>query len=270
MRGKLLVGVMNKKFYFHVFKQLIRADLSGTWRNLIDKMINVSIWLTITLFIFSYIMQTFGLKGTYGVFQYASVIASMGLFEMFPSAVRLLSDFENEKTILYNLTLPIPSWVALLSKVFFYALNALALALCVIPVGKLILWNKLQFAVIAWPKLILLIFFASFFYGTLTLWLASMIPNMTQIQNIWMRCVFPLWFLGGFQFSWAALHKTLPVVAYIDLLNPIIYITEASRSTVLGQDGFINFWYCLLAIMVLTGFFLYYAIRNLKKRLDFV
>lgn len=256
--------------YFNVFKELIRADLSGTWKNLVDKMINVSIWLTITLLIFSYIMQNFGLQQGYGVFQYGSIVASMGLFEMFPSAVRLLSDFENEKTILYNLTLPIPSWVALLSKVTFYALNSLVLALCVIPVGKLILWNQLDLPQIAWSKLVLLLFFSSFFYGSLTLWLASMIPDMTQIQNIWMRCIFPLWFLGGFQFSWSVLHKTLPVLAFANLMNPIIYITEASRSTVLGQEGFINFWICLVAISTITLLFLLFAMSNLKKRLDFV
>lgn len=261
---------MNKRAYFNVYKELIAADLNGTRKNLIDKMINVSIWLTITLIIFSYLMQSFGLSADFGVFQFGSIVASMGLFEMFPSAVRLLSDFENEKTINYNLTLPIPSWVALLAKVTFYAINALVLAVCVIPLGKIILWNKLNLMAIAWPKLIILVLLSSFFYGTLTLWLASMIPDMSQISNVWMRCIFPLWFLGGFQFSWAVLHKTIPAAAYVDLLNPIVYITEASRSTVLGQEGFINYWICLGAIGILTVLFLFFANRNLKKRLDFV
>lgn len=261
---------MNMRFYFHVFKELIAADLSGVGKQLLDKVINVSIWAVITLLIFAYIMPAFGLKSDFGIFQFGGVVASMGLFEMFPSAVRMVSDFENEKTIFYKLTLPIPSWVALLSKVCYYAINALVLGVCIIPVSKLILWNQLDFNRIAWFKLISLLLLSSLFYGILTLWLASKIQNMTKIQNVWMRCIFPLWFLGGFQFSWLVLYKQIPFIAYLNLLNPIIYITEASRAAILGQEGYLNFWLCILAIATISVFCLWSAISNLKRRLDFV
>ena len=171
---------------------------------------------------------------------------------------------------MYNLILPIPSWIVILSKVVFFSINAAVMALCIIPLGKLILLNKLVLFNISFFKLFLLIICASIFYASLIIWLASIVDDISKIGNIWLRIIFPLWFMGGFQFSWASMNVVVPWLSYINLLNPITYITESTRAAILGQSGYINFWICLLAISFFSLASLILGISNLKRRLDFV
>jgi ABC-type polysaccharide/polyol phosphate export permease len=67
-----------------------------------------------------------------------------------------------------------------------------------------------------------------------------------------------------------ASYKTIPSFAMVNLINPMIYTTEAVRVALLGQKGFINFWLCILAILFFASISLYLGITNLRKRLDFI
>lgn len=261
---------MNKKFYFTVFKDLIICDLQVFKQTFLDKYIDLTIWVIMTIGVMGYIMPFFGLSHDFGTFQLGGVIAATGLFELYSSAIDLVSDFEGDRVINYNLTLPIPSRLAIIAKASYYFIVYLTLAIVILPIGKITLWNQLNLSGINYYKLLLALILQSIFYACFVLWASSIIANMTKLGNIWSRFIFPMWFMGGFQFSWIALYKVIPILAFIDLLNPMIYITEAIRASILGQENYINFWLCLLAILIFSIICLLFGIRNLQKRLDFV
>jgi ABC-2 type transport system permease protein len=261
---------MNMKFYFNVCKNLIAADLTIFKQAFFGKFIDLSIWVILTVVVTSYIMPYFGLSHDFGPFQVAGVIAAAGLFELYANVVDLVADFEGDRVINYNLTLPIPSWLAIVSKATYYFIIYLILALLMLPIGKIALWNQLDLTQINYFKFAVALIFQSIFYACFVLWASSIIANMTQMSNVWSRFVFPMWFMGGFQFSWMALYHVIPIIAYISLINPMIYITEAVRAAMLGQSGYINFWISLLLIALFSGISFALGYRNLKKRLDFV
>lgn len=261
---------MNKNSYFSVCKNLIASDLILLRQSFLNKFIDITIWVVLTIFVTGYIMPYFGLADTFGVFQLGGVIAAVGLFELYISTVDLLVDFEGDRVIDYNLTLPIPSWLAIVSKAGYYFIVYLSLTLSILPIGKLLLWNQLDLMQINYFKLFLAIIFQCLFYSCFVIWAASVIDNMTKLGIVWARFIFPMWFMGGFQFSWKALYSVLPIVAWIDLLNPMIYITEATRASILGQTDYINFWLCLVAISCFSAICLLQGMRNLKRRLDFI
>ncbi len=256
--------------YFAVCKELIHADLCVFKQTFFDKFIDVTIWVVLTMVVTSYIMPYFGLSHDFGVFQLGGVIAATGLFELYSSVVELVSDFEGNREINYSMTLPIPSWMSLLSKAAFYSIVYSVISLLMLPVGKLTLWNQFDLTQIDYLKFFLCLVFQNIFYACFVLWTASIIANMSKLGSVWARCIFPMWFMGGFQFSWVALHKALPLIAYINLINPMIYITEAMRVALLGQTDYINFWLCLVAIMFFSIVCFIAGMRNLKRRLDFV
>lgn len=262
---------MQQASYFNVCKNLVAIDLIIFKQMFKDKFIDLSIWVVLTTLVTAYIMPYFGLASDFGVFQLGGIIAAAGLFEMGNSnVVDLVSDFEGDRVLDYNLTLAIPSWLALLSKTVYYFIIYTILALLMIPLGKLCLWNQFDLGIVDYPKLIGAIFAINLFYASFALWITSKVPNMAKMGQVWMRFIFPMWFLGGFQFSWMASYKTIPSFALANLINPMIYITEAVRVALLGQEGFINFWLCLLAIVFFAAASLYFGITSLKKRLDFV
>lgn len=261
---------MKKRLYFTVFKNLIHADLEVLKQSFLDKFIDISIWVILTVVVMGYVMQFFGLSHDFGPFQLGGVIAAVGLFELYGNAVEFVSDLEGDRAINYNLTLPIPSWLAIISKASYYAITYLILTLTMLPIGKLSLWNQLDLTIVNYPKLGLILIAQSVFYACFLMWASSMIANMSKLGTVWSRFIFPMWFMGGFQFSWTALYDAIPALAIINLINPMIYVTEGTRAAMLGQTGYINFWLCILAIIAFSAFYLALGMRNLKRRLDFV
>jgi hypothetical protein len=253
-----------------ICKNLIQIDLMILCKTFFDKFIDLCIWVVLTMVVMSYIMPYFGLSADFGVFQLGGVIASTGLFELYTNVVDLVSDFEGDRIINYNLTLPLPSWMALISKSIYYGIVYLILALLMLPVGKLSLWNQFDLWQISYFKFAIAILAQSIFYACFVLWISSSVANMTRLGSVWGRFIFPMWFLGGYQFSWVSLHQAIPILAYINLINPMIYITEAVRVALLGQAEYLNFWLCIAAIIGFSFVCLYIGIMNLKKRLDFV
>ena len=267
---KLRKYCMNNKVRFNVCKNLILSDLLIFKQAYLNKFIDITIWVVLTIFVTGYIMPYFGLSDSFGVFQFGGVIAAVGLFELYISAVDLLVDFEGDRVIDYTLTLPIPSWLAIVAKAGYYFIIYLTLTLSILPIGKLLLWNQLDLAVINYFKLLLALIFQCAFCACFTIWVSSVIANMSQLGSVWARFIFPMWFMGGFQFSWLSLYHAVPMIAWVNLLNPMIYITESTRTAILGQAGFLNFWVCLLMITIFSSLCLARGMQNLKKRLDYV
>ncbi len=261
---------MNKLFYWHVCKNLIHTDLIIFKQTFLNKFIDLAIWVILTVIVTAYIMPYFGLSADFGVFQLAGVIAAAGLFELYANVVDLVADFEGDRVISYNLTLPIPSWLAIASKAGYYFIVYCILSILMLPIGKLCLWNQLDLTQISYFKFILAVIFQSMFYACFVMLVASIVANMQKLGMVWARFIFPMWFLGGFQFSWLSFYNALPWFALLNLINPMIYITESVRVSILGQEGYINFWMCLLAITAFSALCMCLGIYKLKKRLDFI
>ncbi len=260
---------MNMQNYLMICKNLIWADLVVFKQNIVDKIIDISIWVILTIVVTEYVMPFFGLTN-FGLFQFGGIIAGVGLFEVYSTVVDMVADLEGDRVINYNLTLPIPSMFALLSKSAYYFIIYSMLTCIILPIGYVALWGQWELAHTCFYKLILAILAQSIFYACFVLWAASMINNMAQLGKVWARFIFPMWFMGGFQFSWASLYQAMPFIAYLNAINPMIYITESIRVALLGQDGYANFWLCLIAVLCFSVFCFAMGYRNLKKRLDFV
>lgn len=261
---------MNKLFYFNTCKQLVCADLIVFKRTLHNKIIDMAIWVVLSILVTAYIMPYFGLAQNFGPFQFGGIIASLGLFELYRSVFELTADLEGDRVINYCLTLPMPSWMAIMSKSASYAIAYFILSCIMMPIGKLCLWNQLSLQDIAYGKLIIILALQSIFYATFVPWAVTFIDGLSNLERVWARFIFPMWFMGGFQFSWLALHHVLPIVAYIDLINPMIYITEGTRAALLGQQGYLNFWLCCSVLILFSSACAWHALCRMKKRLDFV
>lgn len=253
-----------------VFKELFKTDFMLFKRIVKDKIINLFIWIVTMIGVNAYIMPAFGLTAGYGGFMLASILACSGLFEVTPSVCQIISDIEGDRIIDYKLTLPIPSWLVFVESLVNYAFSAAAMAILILPVGKLILWHIFSFDSVNILQFIVMFILLNLFYGALTLWQASFVKDMASIENAWMRCIYPMWFLGCFQFSWDSLYHVSPTLAYLDLVNPMTYIAEGTRIAVLGTESSLNFWVCAAMTLLFCIVGTVHGIKRLQKRLDFV
>lgn len=256
--------------YSPILLELFKTDLKIFRQTILDKCINVCIWVICTGVVFTFLLPAFGLDASYGAFMIAGLIATAGNFEVFPSVMHLVSDFENDRVISFYATLPMPTFLVFIRFFVYYAFNAMTMCALVIPVCKLVFWSSFDLAKVSIPKFMLAYLLVNLFYGAYTVWIASRVVSTQKIGNVWMRFVFPLWYLGAFQFSWAVLYKLFPAGAYLDLLNPMVYVQEIMRSALLGAEGYLPFFASAGMLTFFIVLFLSWGIVRLKKRLDFV
>lgn len=252
---------------YSTFFALLKRDMLvflPTWK---DRFINALIWGVLVSVIFEYVMPSMGFAGM-GQFMGLGTVASWGFFEVTEIISKFIADLEGERSISYYLTLPISQSAVFLRIALANALQSMAIAIFFIPIFMIILPDGFCLTNFCITKFLLIFLVIHLFYGTFSLYLASKIESFNKMSNVWMRIVYPLWWLGCYQFTWKVLYSVAPTIAVCDLLNPMVYTMEGMRAAVLGQDGFINFWACFFVLLLYTVLLGYLGIKGLKKRLD--
>ena len=261
---------MVQNSFFPLIFKLLQTDLEIFRQTIGGKLIDLFIWIVTMIFVTTYLMPSFGLTTAYTGFMVASLVASAGLFELYTSVTNLVSDFEGHDMTSYYLTLPMPSYMVFIEKMIYFTMNTAVLGLTVLPLCKLLAWSTFDLSQFSIIKFSLIYLLANIFYAAFTLWITSRVPGLEEIGSVWMRFVYPVWFLGGFQYSWKVLYDFSPTLAYIGLINPMTYVMEGSRAAILGQEGSLNIWLCCAMLTLFTIVCAWYGLRQLRKRLDYI
>jgi hypothetical protein len=261
---------MKTPSYTTTLAALLETDFKLFKRTIHDKLIDLMIWVVTTVLITAYLLPYFGLDHSYTTLTIASLIGSAGLFEMYAATTYLIADFEGNNITAHYLTLPVPSWLIFLRNMIFYSFNTAILAVFVLPVSKLLLWNNFDLSQFSPLKFFIIFMLTNVFYSSFTVWVTSYTISIENISSVWMRFVYPLWTLGGFQYSYNILHDFSPTLARLNLLNPMIFVMEGTRGSILGESDTLNFWFCCLMLSLFTVLCGVHGIARLKKRLDFI
>ena len=256
--------------YKSIFCKLVATNLIIARQHILDQVVNLYIWTCCTLVIMGYIMQSFGLASNYGCFQFASIVGAVGLFEIYNAAARNIMDIDGDRTISYYLTLPARSAVVLLSMACSYALVGMLLTLLVLPLGKLIFYNQLSLTQISWFKFVVIAGLANIFFGIFSIAVTAHIGTITKMRNIWSRFIWPLWFLGCYQFSWAAIYAISAPLGMLFLCNPVLFVMEGMRGSLLGIADCLPWGICCAALCFFIVTVWSYAHYKMKRLLDFV
>jgi ABC-type polysaccharide/polyol phosphate export permease len=263
---------MTSKFksYLKLFWQLVRTDLIIFKQGFVDSLIDTFILVTLLVIVVTYIYPSLGMSTSFGPFFAVGMVATSSLFQVWPAAVNFISDLEGNKTITYPLTLPIPSWMVMVSKSIGWACKNVAISILILPAMKILLWDRMDLSNLMIGKFLLMFFSVSIFFGFFSLFMASLVKDMNNVDSVWIRVLFPLWFVGCAEFPWTVLHGLNPNLAYLNFINPITYVMEGIRSPVLGHENFLPFWFCFGMVWLFCFAFGWMGVKRLKKRLDFV
>mgnify|MGYP003972863633 CR=1 FL=1 len=254
-----------------VFKNLyllILRDLKIFFRDAAAYFLNSFIWILSTISLGAYFLPLLGMTRAFGTFILASSLATIALFEVKRFAILFVADFCGHNQVSYDLVLPINSSFVFVQRSFVVSIKSAFLCLFLIPISKLLFWNKIDLSNFCIWKFLLIFVVANIMLGFFGLFFAGLIRDIDRAKNMCRRIFFPLWFLGGYEFSWAMMHKVVPVLAFLSLANPVIYVMEGYRSTILGPSGSLNFWICISMIAIFSVVFYLRGICLLKRRLD--
>ena len=175
------MGVLRFK---DIFCKLVGTNLLIARQNLKDQVVNLYIWTCITLVIMGYIMQNFGLMSNYGAFQFASIVAVIGLFEVYSMATNVIMDIDGDRNISYSLTLPANPSVVLLSMACSYGLISMLLTILLLPFGLFLLPNSFNLATISWFKFSIVAVLTNIFFAFFMLAMAAHVGTITKMRNL--------------------------------------------------------------------------------------
>ncbi len=256
--------------YWSVLKHMLYADLLTFKPMMKTKLIDIFIYISITIVVMGYLLTSFGVRDDFGIFTAATLVGSVAMFEIYPRAAGVVMDLTGNKVLTYDLTLPLPSWLSIARIAITTALQSLFMSLFALPIGLPFVYQQFDPSHFSLPWVIALLIMGNMFFGFFSLFLSSFVQNIQQLGSCWMRIIFPLWTLGGFQFTWAVLFAKSKWLAYLVLLNPCLYAQEGMRSAILGQSENLPCWICFVALTCFTLLFAWISIKRMMKRLDCV
>ena len=237
-------------YQLKIFYHLIKTDMIIFKKNIFGGMIDTLIWTYSLLFVVSHLYTKMGMSPHYGAIYLAGTIISCTIFEVESEVTLFLSDIEGNNTIKHHLTMPIPSWLVIAKHGVSCALKSMTFAIILIPAGKLFLQSRLDLSLFSPVKFLIMFVSIGLFGGAMSLLMASLIKSISHLDTLFFRFLLPLWFFGGSSFPWQAVYTFNPKVAYATLINPVIYASEGIKAATLGQQGYLNFWFCLSSFSV--------------------
>jgi len=251
------------------FGWLMWRDIRDIKHDFLNNLIDALIIPIVIAVINGYILPHLGLPLDYGSFMVASSIVMMIYINTnWGGANALVQDLEGDRTISYELTLPLPSWMVFVRIALVAAINAMVLSIFILPVGAVILWNRFDIAQLNWMQFVISFITIGIFNGFFAIVPVSLTNGRQGFVRYQMRFGSQLLFFSGFQYTWATMLLAIPTLAYINLLNPLVYAFEAIHASILGQAGYINFWLCIAALWFAIVASAYLIVYKLKKKLD--
>lgn len=264
------MNISHNRMVLKTVGALLQRGLITMRQTLPDKIINHLVWTTLNLIVFSYIMPSLGLAANYGAFIALSMPVSSAFFGAINCMYGFLYDVTNEGSNLrYELTLPIPQWATFAKHGVEIALQTFFATSILFPICFIMVYGQIPFSPLAILKFYIALFATSCFSGAFALCIVALTTDILQgLDNIWQRVIFPMWFLGCFQFAWHDLYKLSPTLAYLNLLNPLTYALESSRASMVFEQTSLPFWLCITMLGLFTILLGYVGIQKLKKRMD--
>lgn len=181
----------------------------------------------------------------------------------------LLFDFEHTRFIDYQITLLPPS-LLIVQRILFRAMFSFILALPFFPLAKFFMHNHFITTQTSWPMVFCILFLSTLCCCAYMQCAVCIIPNARSIRRFWMRVNFILITLGGLFVPWRIMAQFSPLLGYIALCNPLLYITEGLRHAILGGQQFLPAWLCALALIAFSCVFTLLALFFFKKRTDHI
>ena len=89
-----------------------------------------------------------------------------------------------------------------------------------------------------------------------------------QIRHFYRRINFPAIILGGVLVPWRVMLLFSPLLGYLVLLNPLIYVTEGLRSSLIGGNYFLSFWICMPVLLTYAGIFTATSLYFFRRKAD--
>ena len=247
------------------FGGLLWRDVFVTGRELVSFLAQVVLQPLFLLFVFGKVLGDLGYtQGDFAAVLFPGIVAFTAfLTALQNTALPLVIDFSFTKEIEDRLLAPLPTAMVAVEKIVFSTLRALVAAALIFPLGRIILGPL----TIGWsdvPLVAAFLVLGSLVGSAVGLTLGTLV-SASKINIVFALVLTPLLFTGSTQFPWSSLDR-LRWFQVVCAVNPLTYVSEGVRGTLLSSTPHIAPAVCALALLGFLALFTATGIRGFTRR----
>lgn len=249
-----------------VFGAILRRDMTVARRELPYFLLRTTLQPLLFVVIFGFLMPKMGIvrAGYTGLMLPGILALSLTLSSIQSVSLPMMQDFGFTKEIEDRLLSPISHNLVAIEKMVSGVLQGVVAALFVLPIARLIMGPipGLSFGNI--PLLVAITILGGAAFSAIGLFLGTGIPPQ-QIGLMFSVILGPMIMFGCTYYPWRGLDS-VPLVKYLVLLNPLVYVSEGMRAALTPSIAHMDLWGIVTALVAITTIFTYLGLKTFEKR----
>jgi ABC-2 type transport system permease protein len=249
-----------------VFFALLRRDILVARKELPFFLVRTTMQPLLFLIVFGYLLpkMSFLGKGYQTVLLPGILAVSLSLSAIQSVALPMVQDFGWTKEIEDRLLAPVPTRLIAAEKIIAGMLQGVIAAVFVLPIARLVMGPIPALTLSHAGEVLLILVLGSAAFSSLGMWLGTAIAPQ-QIGLMFSVIIAPMLFFGCAYYPWRGLD-VVPVVKYIVLINPMVYVTEGMRGALTPGVPHMPLPLVGVALLTVVAVFWTLGMRSFYKR----
>jgi ABC-2 type transport system permease protein len=249
-----------------VFGAILLRDMTVARRELPYFLLRTTLQPLLFVIIFGFLMPKMGIvrAGYTGLMLPGILALSLTLSSIQSVSLPMMQDFGFTKEIEDRLLSPISHDLVAIEKMVSGVLQGIVAALFVLPIARLIMGPIPGLSFDHLSLLLAITILGGAAFSAIGLFLGTGIPPQ-QIGLMFSVILGPMIMFGCTYYPWRGLDS-VPLVKYLILVNPLIYVSEGMRAALTPSIPHMALWGIIAALAAITVIFTYLGLRTFEKR----
>ncbi|MEO7082777.1 MAG: ABC transporter permease [Gemmatimonadaceae bacterium] len=249
-----------------VFFALLRRDVLVARKELAFFLIRTTMQPLLFLVVFGFVLPKMNYVGkSYQTALLPGILAvSLSLSAIQSVALPMVQDFGWTKEIEDRLLAPVPTYLIAAEKIIAGMVQGLIAATVVLPIARLVMGPIPELTIAHGGEVLLIAVLGSAAFSALGMWLGTAIAPQ-QIGLMFSVIIAPMLFFGCAYYPWRGLD-VIPVMKYIVLINPMVYVAEGLRGALTPAVPHMPIPIVIVALIVVVTVFWTFGMKSFNKR----
>lgn len=250
------------------FIALARRNLKVIVADAKDICIDGALLAGLNVLLFAYLFPAMGMSDSMVAPVFIGSLLALFINLSFSISIRTVFDLRFKRFTDYLITLPLSKRWFLAASITGFFLELFLSTIPLVSCSVVALYGKIPLEQTNWFMLMImyivcLLVLAIFFLGC-----AFSYSYEWFLDNMWPRRLAPVVALGCVYVPWFTVLKIAPAAAWIMLLNPMTYMSEGIRASLLGASGYIDIRICFGILLISLLASLLFLQRAVHSRLN--
>ncbi|MCL4229470.1 hypothetical protein KJZ61_02130 [Candidatus Dependentiae bacterium] len=251
-----------------IFWQLVKKELWLIRKGFLDKFADGIIIVAIQVLVFSHLLPLIGMPKTLIAPTFIGSIIQLFFSMGYGLSLRVVFDLQFARFIDYYLTLPLgKTWIFAVYIAQFVAEVAIT-TIPLVSFGIIAMGENFIMIAPSIPLFIIAYLLSLILIATLFLSFSFMYSFRWFFDNLWPRRLSPLFLCSSALFPWKKVYALSHTLGVLFLCNPLTYVAEALRGTLIGGPDFLSPLITIPAILCFCVIMLLICNKGITRRLD--